>query len=631
MLVSAAVLATATTRPPNIIFILSDDLGYGDYSISPGVDRSNRIPTPNIQRMADNGMKFMRGYSGPVCAPSRCTLMTGRHMGRCTIRGNDGAYTPLRPSDSTVGSVLQKTHVTGLVGKWGLGNFGTTGYPLAQGFDYFVGQDSQVGCHDWYPQTIQNNTIGDQKLNDKADLGAPCLTKDAECTWANDLTKQEAVTFIQTHANGDRPFFMYLSTTTPHSGVLTDYNGDGYPVPYPYNEAAFIDSSWGSTEQHFASAVWAQDVIVGVVLDELEAQGIEEDTIVFFSGDNGADEHDFSVFDDMGPFRGKKRSVHEGGIRQTIAVQWKGTIPPGTTSNHLFAFWDLLPTAAELAGLPRKEWPETDGVSAAPVLRGQSENQEEHEYLYWEFCDYGRRDGSLPQLYGTGWAQAMRFDEAGTEWKAIRANRGSMLLFNITADAGEFEDIAAAHGDVVAKMAGLMEEAHGEDANWPSVSSDSEKCCAACYSPEGCAPPCASMPGPSPPPSPPTPSIDLQDLEGTWIAQEGSTTRHFSLLFSSGNSAQLGNLDDPSSCWQGGSGSIDATGHSITATVTGDSCTRHASGTVKSSSEFVRMDKDYLYEQISYSISWSTQEGSQWPTWTKVLGLKSVTTKDLLV
>jgi arylsulfatase A-like enzyme len=313
-LASAATAADAglAGSRPNIVFILSDDLGYGDYSASwdgvqPGMKlNATRIPTPNVERMAKNGMKFQRGYSGQVCAPSRTMLMLGKHLGHTTIRGNDGAYTPLLKSDVTVAKVLKDAgYVTMLSGKWGLGNFGTTGYPNAQGFDKFVGQDTQVGCHDWYPLEVCNDTgttegVAHSTINTKADLAfIPCLGPHSTCTWANDLDRTEGVKFITESHAAKKPFFLYLASTTPHAGNLAGtgpkpalysaYN----PVPYPYN-TKFADANassptpelWSAKEKLFASAVWAEDVMVGAVLDTLESLSIEKETVVFFSGDN---------------------------------------------------------------------------------------------------------------------------------------------------------------------------------------------------------------------------------------------------------------------------------------------------------------------------------------------------------
>lgn len=345
----------------------------------------------------------------------------------------------------------------------------------------------QVACHNWYPSVIQNNTNGKQLVpaNQNASKAA-CGDHRAKCLWSNDLFNQQAVNVIREQAHSDQPFFLYFATTTPHTGFL---KGDSveYAVPAPYDTRF---PQYTQTQALFAAATSAQDDFVGAVLDELKALGIEEDTLVFFSGDNGPDSHPFDLFDDPGPFRGKKRSLHEGGVRQTIAVQWKGHIAPNTTSQHLFAFWDLLPTAAELAGIPTSEWPETDGVSMAPLLLGRSDEQKEHEYLYWEFCYYGNASGLLPQQYDKGWGQAIRLDDADTEWKAIRANRGPVLLYNLTNDIGESTDVSGKFPEVVKRVVGLMEQSHVEDPHWKSSNNASDKCCASCFSHSGCNYPC---------------------------------------------------------------------------------------------------------------------------------------------
>jgi len=629
--VAAAELATRTSqRPPNIVFILSDDLGYGDYSISPGAE-ALPIPTPNIQRLANGGAKFVRGYAGPVCAPSRCTLMTGRHMGRCTVRGNDGSYTPILDSDVTVAEVLRKTHTTGIVGKWGLGDFGTDGYPLKQGFDYFVGQDSQVACHDWFPVTIRNNSEPFQPLNDRAKLGAACLEFGSQCTWINNLVRDEAVGFIQRNAHGPRPFFLYVSTTTPHDGILRNYAvDDGYPVPKMYSEAEFINKSWPAQLQHFAAAVWAQDVIVGAVLDELKNRQIEEDTVVFFAGDNGPDHHDFRVFNDAGPFRGKKRSLHEGGTRQTIAVQWKGHIAPGLVSDHLFAFWDFLPTAAELAGIPKNTWPVTEGISVAPILVGKVEEQPVHDYLYWELCYYETADGVLPQAYSKGWAQALRHDDSdGTEWKAIRVDRGPLLLWNLTADPSESVDVAASFAHVTKRIADMMEEAHVENLHWPSVggpTGTAERCCDACYNPEAidCEPQCKATRTQSSM----TYAVDSRvaknerqnlfeadELSGVWTEEGGK-------LFDLSIDGTLLTLHPhASACWQSGTGIVDVVEKVITASVHGD-CSVHLKGVLSTSSEITRFDQDYKYHNVTYHVDWQKRGGGRWPRWSKRIGLE---------
>ena len=469
-------------KPPNIIFILSDDLGYGDVSISPMVNRTNEIPTPNVQRLADEGMRFLRGYSGQVCAPSRCTLMTGRHLGHCTVRGNGGSYTPLLPTDYTVGRVLRDAYTTGVVGKWGLGDFNSTGYPLAQGFDYYVGQASQMDCHNWYPGVIQNNTEGSYVVesNMKAN-NETCGDHHSKCTWANDMYAREAVDFIRRHGKDEKPFFLFFSTTTPHTGFLNGLSFP-YPVPAPYDSRFHYQNA---LQEGFASATSAQDDFVGAVLDELKGQQLDEDTIVFFSGDNGPDSHPFDFFDDPGPFRGKKRSLHEGGVRQTIVARWPGHIAANSTTDHLFAFWDFLPTAAELGNVTLP--PGIDGVSAAAVLQGKEQQQKKHKYLYWEFCNYAKQNGLLPQQYPGGWLQSIRYDAVDaatgfqTEWKGIRSDKDAFVLYNLTADISESHDLSQKFPDIVDTIVSYMNEAHVENPNWKSgTNKKTDKCCTSC-------------------------------------------------------------------------------------------------------------------------------------------------------
>jgi len=615
------------SKPPNIIFILSDDLGYGDYSISEGVNRSTSIPTPNIQRLADSGMKFRRSYSGPVCAPSRCILMTGRHMGHCTIRGNDGSYTPLLPNDTTVAKVLQPTYTTALFGKWGLGDFGTTGYPLSQGFDFFIGQDSQVACHNWYPHVIQNNTDGKCILsaNEAANLGTPCLKQNSKCEWSNDLYKTEAIDFIKAHAKDTRPFFIYLASTTPHVGTLTGVSSS-FPVPYPYN-TRFTNQSWAENQKQFASAVSAQDDIVGAVLDTLDAHQIAEDTVVFFSGDNGPDSHNFALFDDPGPFRGKKRSLHEGGMRQTIAVQWKGHIKPGSISDHLMVFYDFLPTAADLGNIA---YSGGDGVSIVPTLLGHTP-QPEHQYLYWEFCCNNKASGLLPQLYDPGWVQALRFDHQNHQWKVIRSNRGTALLFDLAVDESESHDVAKNYSDVVVEAISLMEEAHVEDPYWKSAQNASDKCCNSCFNHNGCPYPCVKRPAPTPAPTPP---VDPSILPGIWNATSGaeSHTLHFSLSIDQKvRSVTLTNIDSTTSCWQNATGKVSkySNGTVIEDIVAvGPSCTRYATGHVKANPIVMRyvFDTEYILEKIQneiLSIDWTLhnldEKTNSWPQWQKIV------------
>ena len=361
-------------------------------------------------------------------------------------------------------------YTTGLIGKWGLGNFGTTGYPNARGFDHFLGQDTQVGCHNWYPLSICNDTVHEAVINHKSDLAyMSCLGPHATCTWMNDLDRTEGVAFIRSATAKKKPFFLYLSSTTPHAGNLegtgpkpalfSSYN----PVPYPWNQKFANETVgqngalWTNKEKLFASAVWAEDAMVGAVLDELEALSIEKQTVVFFSGDNGPDIPG-ALFDDAGFFRGKKRSLHEGGIRQTIVVQWPGVIAPNSISNDLFIFYDLLPTAADLAGVDPKVYAFSDGLSAVPIFAATRENAvsqlapsspTSNRFLYYEFCHESYvNNNNYMQSYANGWGQAVRFDANdtaySTQWKAIAVNSDytNVLLYNITDDQSESVPLA---------------------------------------------------------------------------------------------------------------------------------------------------------------------------------------------
>ena len=273
-------------------------------------------------------------------------------------------------------------------------------------------------------------------LNTKAQThnGSVCLgpKPQSTCTWMNDHVAAASVAFVHAQAGAPQPFFLYVAATTPHIGHLGSAvgdNGGAWPTPLVYRHQ--LPANWTALEAkdhpdtQFAAAVIAQDDIVGRVLDAIAAAGIEDRTVVFFAGDNGPDDHSFRVFDDPGGFRGKKRSLHEGGIRQTVAVQWVGVIKPASESRALFSFVDFLPTALDIAGVPVTRWPPTDGVSALPALiaagSGGSGSLIANRFLYWEFCGYANYSGLLPQLYPVGWAQAVRLDDNGTEWKGTVA------------------------------------------------------------------------------------------------------------------------------------------------------------------------------------------------------------------
>jgi len=410
-------------------------------------------------------------------------------MGHTTIRGNDGSYSPLLATDVTVAKVLKQAgYHTAVMGKWGLGDAGSTGYPLVQGFDEFIGQDSQVGCHNWYPAVIQNNSDTKCKVLANAHASVQtCGDNLDKCTWANDLFTNVSIDYIRRRSHEPHiPFFLYFASTTPHEGSLAGSKSKN-PVPWPYNRKFKDESSWGQRDRDLANAIWAQDVFVGRVLDELDALDISKNTIVFFSGDNGPSQGRNFAFDDAnGPFRGFKSSVHEGGIRQQILARWPGHIKAASTSEHWFTFWDFLPTAADLANatLPAN----IDGTSAVPALAGQS--QDNLTPVYYEFCwTYSsmKKAEWKTIAYGPGWAQAYRMKD----WKAIRVNgdTSKMLLYDLARDVGEQHDVANANSEVVQEMAKLMDAHHTDTPAWPK----GEKCCGNCFDKGGCGGGC---PGP---------------------------------------------------------------------------------------------------------------------------------------
>ncbi len=423
-------------KKPNIIFILADDLGYGDV----GCYGQKKIGTPNLDRLATQGMRFTQVYAGStVCAPSRCALMTGQHTGHCTIRGN--ALVPLRPEDVTVAEVLRAAgYVTGLIGKWGLGEPETSGLPNRQGFDYFFGYLNQHHAHNYYPDYLWRNET--KVLFSENVVKGGVATRRA--VYSHDLITQEALAFIEKHKA--RPFFLYLAYTIPHANNEAGKQGMEVPSDAPYSK-----EPWPQAQKNHAAMITRMDRDIGKLLDRLRELGLGEDTIIFFSSDNGPHREgggDPDFFNSSGPLRGFKRSMHDGGIRVPMLVRWTGKIPAGRTSDHVWAFWDFLPTAAELAGAKAPK--EIDGISVVPVLLGKGK-QKQHDFLYWEF-----HEKAFQQAVRTG------------DWKAIRAKQGAPLqLYNLREDIGERTDVAAQHPGVVARIEAYLKGARTESPHWP--------------------------------------------------------------------------------------------------------------------------------------------------------------------
>jgi arylsulfatase A-like enzyme len=427
---------TSDAIKPNMIYILADDLGYGDL----GCYGQQIIHTPRIDRMAREGIRFTNHYSGStVCAPSRCTLMTGLNTGHARVRGN--ANVPLRPEDITVAELLKEAgYATALVGKWGLGEAGSTGTPNKQGFDYFYGYLNQIRAHNSYPDYLWRN---DQQipLDNEIEIiqhsyakGVGSVAREKK-THSQDLFTSEALNFIE--SNQDSSFFLYLAYTIPHA------NNEGIPMGEIGMEVPALgmykDKDWPEAQKAHAAMITYLDKDVGRILDKLQSLGIDERTLVIFTSDNGPHAEggaDPEFFDSNGPLKGMKRDLFEGGIRIPMIAWWPGKIDPETESDHISAFWDFLPTACEIAGVEYTG--NTDGISFLPAMLGA--DQKTHDHLYWEFMELGG-------------CQAVRQGN----WKAVKYGMtGSidvpMQLFDLNNDIGEDNDLANDHPEIIQEM-----------------------------------------------------------------------------------------------------------------------------------------------------------------------------------
>lgn len=420
-------------RKPNIIFILSDDLGYADI----GCFGQKQIQTPNIDKLATEGVRFTEFYAGSsVCAPSRCCLMTGYHTGHARIRGNNEPIplTPLQPEDMTVAKVLKQAgYSTGIIGKWGLGEAANSGAPNKQGFDYFFGYLKHGQAHNYYPARLWRN---DQAV--KIPAG----------TYSHDLFTQEALDFVKREK--DAPFFLFLSYTIPHANDELKDQGMQTPSDEPYH-----DKPWPQQERNYAAMVTRMDRDVGKLMSLLKELGLDENTVVFFASDNGAHNeggHDPQMFKSSGVLRGHKGDPYEGGIRVPLIARWPGKIKGGSESKSAGAFWDVLPTFADIAGA--KPPAGIDGFSLLPDLLGQQ--KKEHEYLYWEFYPYWKS----PDIV----ANAVRMGK----WKAVRQDQGQPIeLYDLSTDISEANDVAAQHPDIVKRVEEILKTAHGHSDYWP--------------------------------------------------------------------------------------------------------------------------------------------------------------------
>ena len=432
---AAALQAQTAPRKPNIVFILADDLGYGDL----GCYGQKRLATPNLDRLAAEGTRFTQAYAGStVCAPSRCALMTGRHIGHARVRGNHSPEIGLESGETTVAKVLRQAgYRTGIFGKWGLGGPDTAGQPNDQGFEEWFGYLSQLHAHDYYPTHLWQN---------REEFFLPGNMGGKREQYAHDLFTPRALSFVERHRG--EPFFLYLAYTVPHANnELGRSTGNGMEVP---DFGPYARENWPAVEKGFAGMVHRLDMDVGRVLARLKELGLEENTLVFFASDNGPHReggHDPDFFGSRGPLRGIKRDLYEGGIRVPMLARWPGRVPAGRVSDQAWAFWDFLPTVAEVAGMTPPSG--LDGISMLPAILGRS--QRNHEYFYWEFHE-------------GGFKQAVRMGD----WKGVRLKvHGPLELYNLQDDPGEQRDVASRQPEVVARIEAILRNARTESKEFP--------------------------------------------------------------------------------------------------------------------------------------------------------------------
>ncbi len=459
--------STPEAKPlPNIIYIYADDLGYAEL----GCYGQKKIQTPNLDRMAREGMRFTQHYTGtPVCAPARAMLMTGRHGGHSYIRGNfelggfadneERGQMPLPEEAFTVADLLkQKGYATAMIGKWGMGAAGTAGSPLKHGFDYYYGYLDQKQAHNYYPTHLWENDRWDTLAQPYFTVHRPLDSLNATQAdfdsfkgkdYAPEKMTEKALAFID--GNKTEPFFLYLPYTIPHVSLqvpdewVEKYRGQFDEKPY-YGQRGYASHQYPLSA--YAAMISYLDTQVGLVIDKLKQLGLEENTLVMFSSDNGATFNggvDARFFNSVGNLRGLKMDLYEGGIRVPFIAKWPGRIGAGKTSDLVSAQYDLLATLADLTGEKVKN---TDGISFLPELLGKSGEQRQHTYLYFEYPEKG---GQLAIRMGN--------------WKGVKTDlkknpRASWQLFDLKSDPGETTDLSAQHRDLLKKFDAIVGKEH---------------------------------------------------------------------------------------------------------------------------------------------------------------------------
>lgn len=437
LLTGITALPSAAADRPNVVFILADDIAQGDL----GCYGQKRIRTPNLDRMAAQGTRFTQAYCGTaVCAPSRASLMTGLHSGHCPIRANREAQPdgqkPLPPGTYTVAKLFRDHgYATACVGKWGMGMFDTPGSPLKVGFDHFFGYNCQRHAHSYFPAFLyRDDKRFDLPGNDGKGVGQ---------TYAQNLIAAETLNWVAAHK--DKPFFLFYPVTLPHGRYEIDDLG-------PYKS-----EPWTEQQKKYAAMVSRLDADVGRLLDRIKELGVDGKTLVVFSGDNGsafAPDSDTGKFFDQsmgGKLRGYKRSLYEGGLRQAAVARWPGQVPAGRVCDEPWAFWDFLPTCAEVIGTTLAKDVPTDGRSVLGLWKGGPAPKRGN--FYWEL-----HENTKPSL------QAVRFGD----WKAVRNGPSAAVeLYDLKADSAEANDVAASHPELVQRAKQLMAVEHASSPDWP--------------------------------------------------------------------------------------------------------------------------------------------------------------------
>jgi arylsulfatase A-like enzyme len=450
--------ATLAADKPNLIWIMADDLGYGDL----GCYGQSVIATPHLDRMAKEGIRFKQFYAGAtVCAPSRSVLMTGMHHGHTRVRGNAGDANPaaqaLLPNDVTVAEVLKKAgYRTALIGKWGLGDVGKaeSGLPRKQGFDEFFGFLNQHHAHNHFPDFLWRNEERVQLSNvitPVGNTGAGYATKAVQ--FADDLFADEAIKFVAKQSS--ESFFLYWSMVIPHANnerARDLKNGAQVPDFGPY-----ADKDWPDPDKGQAAMIARMDVYVGRMLDKLNELGLAKNTLVIFTSDNGPhneSNHNIERFRPAGPLRGIKRSLTDGGIRVPMIAWWPGKVAAGVETDHVAYFGDWMATAAELAGVQTPD--DCDSISFVPTLMGQAPtDQTKHEFLYYEFHEGGFKQAALYQ----------------GRWKGIRQGNpeATVTLYDLQTDINESIDVASQNPEIATRIGDYLKTARTPLANWEPV------------------------------------------------------------------------------------------------------------------------------------------------------------------